>query len=138
MSSYPYTSHPLRDDPDADGLIEEPDADFADCKTCGHEFSKTVLLGGLCPKCATKFMRLNIALSHYNDALDATAAVPICDELAENLAKIAAGHGRADIAREIRTAIYHLNHPVDDLSSAEKTVDCLKPCACCAGAGAGK
>lgn len=81
MSSYPYTSHPLRDDPDADGLIEE---------------------------------------------------------LAENLATIAAGHGRADIAREIRTAIYHLNHPVDDLSSAEKTVDCLKPCACCAGAGAGK
>jgi predicted Zn-ribbon and HTH transcriptional regulator len=137
MSRYPYTSHPLRDDPDADGLLPKPDADFASCKTCGKEFSKTVLLGGLCPKCATKFMRLNIALSHYNEALDATAAVPISDARAENLAAIAAGHGYVCIAREIRTAIYHLNHLVDDLSSDSKT-DCLKPAACRAGAGAGK
>jgi hypothetical protein len=122
---------------DHDGLLPKSGADYADCRTCGFEFSKTVLLGGLCPKCATKFMRLNLALGHYNDAFNATAAVPICDELAENLASIAAGHGCAAIALEIRTAIYHLHHPVDDFSSDSKT-DCLKPAACRAGAVAGK
>lgn len=79
------------DDPDADGLLPKSDTDYADCRTCGFEFSKTVLLGGLCPRCATKYM----------------------------------------------TAHYHQNHPVDDLSSDSKT-DCLKPCACRAGAVAGK
>jgi hypothetical protein len=157
MSRYPYTAHPLRDDPDADGLIEKPDSDFADCRECGFEFLKTVLKeSGLCPQCETKpeiqrriklALALTAALEKFNAAFYRSGKfMPVKTDTRDPhtvgvIAEIADSNGRQDIALEIRNVIFLMNPPQDEdiskISSAEKTGDCLKPTPV-APTGAGK
>jgi hypothetical protein len=157
MSRYPYTAHPLRDDPDADGLIEKPDADFSNCGECFFEFKKTVLNPiGICPQCEIKLeiqrriklaLALTAALEKFNAAFYRSGKfMPVKTDTRDPhtvgvIAEIADSNGRQDIALEIRNVIFLMNPPQDEdiskISSAEKTVDCLKPTPV-APTGAGK
>ena len=138
---------------DHDGLLPKPDEDFADCGECGFEFLKTVLnWRGVCPQCETKLeiqkriklaLALTSALEKFNDAFHRNGKfVSVKTNIKDQhtigvIADIADMNGRGDIALEIRNVIYLMNPPKDDLSSAAKPVDCLKP-ATVSPAGAGK